>query len=181
MSNAIDVRSHTFSRADSVFLDTNVWLYLYGPQVPNDWKSRVYSRALADMLAAGSTISVDVLVLSEFVNRFARIEFETGKPVHGLDDFKAYRDSEHFSPVVATIAAALRGILFSARCVDTEFHLLDTALFIQDFERVPGDFNDQVLAELCRRRSWMLVTHDGDFAKLDVTLLTANRRLLASS
>lgn len=41
------------------------------------------------------------------------------------------------------------------------------------------DFNDQVLAELCKSRNLTLVTHDGDFKDLGLNLLTANQSLLS--
>jgi predicted nucleic acid-binding protein len=41
------------------------------------------------------------------------------------------------------------------------------------------DINDLILAELCRSEKLKFVTHDADFASLDVPILTANRRLLA--
>jgi predicted nucleic acid-binding protein len=69
MANKIrSIERHNFSRKEQLFLDANIWIYVYGPQGPNDRKNRIYSSALANILRANAAIYIDVLVLSEFVN-----------------------------------------------------------------------------------------------------------------
>lgn len=75
-SNTIPMGNYSFSEADNFLIDTNIWIYLYGPQLPKDWKTTIYSGALARMLAAKSKIWMDVLILSEFINRYCRHECE---------------------------------------------------------------------------------------------------------
>ena len=40
---AKDVRNYNFTGKDQLFLDANIWLYLYGPQKPGYYLERVYS------------------------------------------------------------------------------------------------------------------------------------------
>ncbi|MCG9128943.1 hypothetical protein JT359_15240 [Candidatus Poribacteria bacterium] len=41
------------------------------------------------------------------------------------------------------------------------------------------DFNDQIIAEICKENGLILVTHDGDFKSQDITILTDNNYLLS--
>ena len=69
------VDSYEFAESDALFLDTNIWLYVYAPQAPNDWRTRIYSKSLGKILTAKSKIFIDALVLSEFINRYARFAY----------------------------------------------------------------------------------------------------------
>ncbi|MEI9478089.1 MAG: PIN domain-containing protein [Deltaproteobacteria bacterium] len=178
-SEAFLIREYYFSSKDTLLVDANVWLYLYGPQEPKDWRPRAYSQALKWILKAGSTMFVDVLVLSEFVNRYSRLEFGLWKQTSGIDEFKAYRKHPDFRPVGAAIAAAVRRIIKQARCIETGLESMDMQLFLNDYEVKCPDFNDQVIVELCRGNGLKLLTHDVDFKECGIPVITANRRLLA--
>lgn len=70
------VKDHEFNRNDKLFVDTNVWLYLYGPQKPKARVIDTYSSMLKRILAAGSRIYIDVLVVSEFINTCPRLKWQ---------------------------------------------------------------------------------------------------------
>src|SRR3990172_4767621 len=116
--NVFHVDRYAFSDKDSLFLDTNIWLYIYGPQAPGDKRVMAYSKALQKILQAKSKIFLDVLVLSEFVNRYARLEFDRFSGPGKKTDFKNYRKSTDFNPAAKAIADACRRIV--KHCVLTE-------------------------------------------------------------
>ncbi len=178
-SDVFFIRDYYFSRSDALLVDANVWLYLYGPQEPKDWRTKVYSRALKWILKARSTRFVDVLVLSEFVNRYSRLEFGLWTRSSGITEFKAFRKHSDFRPVAAAIAASLRNIMKQTRRIETGLESMDMQSFLNDYEVKCPDFNDQVIAELCRKNGLKLLTHDGDFKDSGIPVITANRRLLA--
>jgi predicted nucleic acid-binding protein len=180
MSKAIDITVHTFADTDKLFFDANVWLSLYGPQgAPNDPRSQIYSNALAEAMRAKSQIWVDVLVVSEFINRFARIEYDIQYPSRSRrPDFKQFRNSPDFQPISQAIAAAVRKILKFAARIESGFSVIDINALLLEFESKPNDFNDQVLSGLCKNNNLMLVTHDSDFKGKGVDILTANPRIL---
>lgn len=177
-SDIVLLRDYYFSDSDALLVDTNIWLYLYGPQAPKDWRPRVYSQALKWILKARSTMYVDVLVLSEFVNRYARFEYDLWKTAFGTDDFKTFRKSPDFQPVGKAIAAAARRIIKQARCIETGIESMDMNLLLNDYEVKCPDFNDRIIVELCRKNGLKLLTHDGDFKDSGIPVITANRRLL---
>ncbi len=180
MSKAVEITTFIFSKTDKLFFDTNVWFYIYGPQgAPNDPKSRAYSNALASAIQANSQILTDVLVISEFINRFARVEhqtlFRTGQ---APQDFKQFRNSQVFPPIAQAITAAVRNILKFATRLESGFSSVDINALLTEFEITPNDFNDQIMIRLCQANSMQLVTHDSDFKNRNLNILTANQRLL---
>jgi len=174
-----DIRSYVFKPADELLLDTNVWFFIYGPQKPGDRRVAIYSRALKNMLEAKSRIYIDVLIVSEFVNAYARQKYhyvcssDLPRP-----SFKQFRKRAAFKPIAQGIAAAVKRILQHCNRIASGFDMLDIATLVDEYEKGNSDFNDQVLTELCKSKGLTLVTDDADFANAGLTVVTANRRLL---
>ena len=175
----VDIRSYKFSPSDSLFLDANIWLRVYGPNPPADPKVRTYSAALSSMCAAGSKLFTDVLVISEFINSYARIEFNAVESKsHAFGNFKAFRKSALFPGIAKTIAGDVRRIIKQVTRAESGFPGLDIEKLLNTFESGSIDFNDEVIASICRRDGMTLVTDDGDFATSGLSIITANHRLL---
>ena len=64
-----------FIESSKFFFDTNILLYLFYSHTV-DWASRAYSSLYMRMLNKGMEIYIDNTVLSEFINRVIRIEFD---------------------------------------------------------------------------------------------------------
>lgn len=172
-----NIRSYDFSSKDELLLDTNVWLSVYGPQKPGDSKVADYSQALARILSAQSRIYIDVLIVSEFINTYARLKWKLVAP--HIKEFKLFRKSADFKPVAQDIAADVRRVLQHCKRVESGFESLAVDAVIDQYAIGDSDFNDQILANLCQRNGLALVTHDGDFKDCGCPVITANKRLLA--
>jgi predicted nucleic acid-binding protein len=178
-SEILSIGNYAFSNQDRLFLDTNIWMYVYGPQSPNDWRNKVYSGALANILRANAPVFVDVLVLSEFINRYARVEHSLAKERNKVDEpFKSYRMSDEFKPVAKVITDSVRRITRFCRRLESGFQDVDLEQLLTDFETQRPDFNDQILVSLCKSHDLTMVTHDADFRESGLSILTANSRLL---
>lgn len=173
------IGSYDFAPDDALFLDTNIWFYIYAPQAPDDWKTRVYSKALEKILKARSRIFIDALVLSEFINRYARFAYNLTKDAGSKLDFKGYRRSAAFKPVAKDIETSVRRILRHCQRAESNFSACDLDRLLTEFGQGDSDFNDQLMLELCKANGLTLITHDGDFKNCGVTVLTANKGLLA--
>ena len=183
MKNGIksfDIQSYNFQPSDYLLFDANIWLYIYGPQGnPNDWKTRAYSNGLANALRASSKLFIDVLILSEFINRYARIEHNILINQRKANpNFKTFRKSADFKPLATAIANDVRRILYYTQRTEDRFEKLDINSLLMQYEQGNSDFNDQILADLCRSKGIKLVTHDADFKDQGLTIITANNRLL---
>jgi predicted nucleic acid-binding protein len=177
-NNALAVNSYNFTSDDELLLDTNIWLFVYGPQRPGDKRVAAYSEALAKILAAGSKIYIDVLIVSEFINTYARIKWDVlGKP---YKDFKKFRKSQDFKPIAQDIAADIQQILKHCLRIENGFETLAINELIAEYAVGNSDFNDQIITELCQKKKLKLITDDSDFRAQGVLVMTANKRLLSS-
>ena len=175
---AKDVRKHRFTERDRLFLDANVWLYNFCPdaQPPGPSpKVEVYSQAFTDILQAKSQIFIDVLVTSEFINRYARLRWEN--EASGTE-FKVFRNSAEFTDVAREIACQSGRVVSFCSRLESGFVKLQIDDLLDTYSEGGSDFNDQVIAELCKREGLTLLTHDGDFENQEISILTANPRLL---
>jgi predicted nucleic acid-binding protein len=176
---AEEISKYIFKSDDELLLDANIWFFLYGPHRPGDPRAAVYSGALARILAAKTQIYIDVLVISEFINTYARLRHNILKGRPGVPrDFKQFRNTSAFKVIARDIAADTRKILINCTCVESGFATLNITSLVNDYAGGDSDFNDLVLADLCKRKAFKFVTDDGDFRGKDLTILTANKRLL---
>lgn len=124
---------------------------------------------------------IDVLILSEFVNTLARLEFNANfKSAYGSTGFKQFRNSPDFLPTARMIASQCRKILGCSERLDHSFSEWAVPQLLADFEKGGEDFNDQLIIEISKKHSLILLTDDGDMTSGGLTLLTANPRLLRS-
>lgn len=179
-NKAHDLSKYTFSTGEHLLLDANVWLYLF--PAPSGTKSRFtgdYSAALKKMITAGAHLALDVLILSEYLNRYCRIEWNAlhkGK----YKDFKLFRRSSEYSSVGNGAARFAREILKLCTRYDHPFASCDVEKALVDFECGYCDFNDVLFAETCRRNGWKFVTNDGDCINGGIEVITSNQTLLSA-
>ncbi|MBC6420762.1 MAG: PIN domain-containing protein [Hormoscilla sp. SP12CHS1] len=170
------INDYQFSATNSVLFDANVWLYIYGPTGNRDQRLQsTYTLALRRIRSVRGRIFLDVLVLSEFINAFIYNELpQVRKPAN----FKTFRDSDRFKPVAAKIARKADKILDKCELTESGLTSVNLRGMVREYAAGEYDFNDQMLAELCKAKELILVTHDTDFSGDNLTILTANRRLL---
>ena len=174
-SSAVDVANHVFRRDEQLFLDANVWLLVHGLHGSRGRRVTTYSSALRRILEAECRIHVDVLVVSEFINRYSRLKWrQTGT----RKEFKEFRNSEEFKQVAREVADSVGRVVELCSRVESGFGALDVKGLFDEYAAGQTDFNDQMIRELCRSRNLTLVTDDGDFGAQGIRVLTANRRLL---
>ena len=180
MSNQVHrIESYTFSSTDFLLFDTNVWLYIYGPQGKQFPRYRnVYTYAFRRIRSAKSRILLDILVLSEFINAYARFFYNNLPSRSKQVEFKTFRNSADFKPVAQEITKKARKILEKCERTESGFESVNLGGILNAYAAGEADFNDQMLAELCRAKSLKLVTHDSDFSSSNLTILTANAKLL---
>lgn len=173
-----DIRNYKFSERDSLLLDANILLSVYGPNANKEAYTYFYSDALAEMRIRNSKIFIDALVLSEFINRFAHWAFDQLPPERKPLEFKSFRKSDEFKIVAQEIADDAKRIIDYAVCCDSGFGSIDMNELLNEYAMGDSDFNDQVIARLCKEKGLILVTHDGDFRSSGIDILTANPSML---
>lgn len=173
------IETYPFSERDAVLFDANVWLYIYGPQGElHPHLHTKYTLAFRRIRQAKVPIFIDVLVLSEFINAYARITYNNLPEATRPKNFKIFRNSDKFKPVAEQIAKYSRRLLSKCDRTHISFELTNMGSILSDYRTGEADFNDQMLAELCREKGLKLVTHDADFRGEDLTIITANSRII---
>lgn len=176
-NKAIDATTHVFSVFDKLLPDANIWIYLNGPASdPTKWAVQTYSAILGDILNAGAEVFLDVLVLSEFINRFARMEMNRLQPAQR--DFKAFRQSAAFTAVAKSIEQQTSQILSICQPLDHPFSEWNHGQMLTDFGLGGADWNDPLLVENCRKHGISPLTNDGDFTEGGIHVFTANGKLI---
>lgn len=158
-----------------LLFDANIWLFLYARPVPDDSRIPLYSEAFKRILEAKSRIFIDVLVLSEFINGYSKIEHRFSRKGGKLKEFQK---SSAFKPIAADIVDAVKRILRQGKRIGSGFEQVDMGALLSNYQMKCPDFNDQILAKICKTRHLKLVTDDAGFKDDELTLLTANRHLL---
>ena len=171
-----EVLHYNFTLQDKLFLDANIWLYLYGPPKPRSYWRPIYSRVFNRILRAKSPIHIDVLVVSEFINAYARLKWRTA--ASHLAYFKDFRNSPDFKPVAQNIAAHVKQIMKHCARIESGFTMLPMNDLLGDYISGDSDFNDQVIIEICKSNDFTLITNDSDFKNQEISILTANPKLL---
>ena len=173
-----DIGGYEFTSDDQLFLDTNIWLIILCPQVHTQFsrpREHIYTSAWSRILESKGRIYTNILVVSEFINTYARIKWKQGT---GDIKFKQFRNSEKFKPVARDIARETGKILCNCIRIGDSFTRLDTDALLGEFSQGKADFNDQVIRETCKEKNLKLVTDDGDFVGQGIPVLTANKNLL---
>lgn len=173
------IANYKYNSKDKLFFDANVWIYTHGPKKPRPTGRmvKIYSQALKDIIAAGSQIYTDVLVISEFVNRYSRTLATMSHP--NVKNFKKFRQTAAFKPIAKDTADATRRVLGLCKRVGSEFEVLRIAPLVDEYAEGNVDFNDQIIIKICKANKLKLVTHDGDFKGVNIPVLTANQKLLS--
>ncbi len=171
--------NYAFTAGERILVDANVWLYLFPParQPATSWATS-YSSAFARLLQAKSVAMVDALVLSEFLNRYVRIEYDASWR-QAYRSYKAFRQSADSAQVLQSATAEVGRILKVATPCDTPLAGANLASVLDAVEGGVLDFNDGLLIENCRRNCWKLLTNDGDMTVGGIEVLTTNRKLLS--
>ena len=170
------IMDHNFNGEDRLFLDANIWLYLYGPQKPRTRAVDVYSDMLKRILTERSKIYIDVLIVSEFINRYARMKWELVKRKN--ENFKKFRKSSRFNPIAKETAEIASRIMSHCSRIESGFATFDIYDLFDTYSCGSFDFNDQIIGGLCKNMGLILITHDSDFKGQNISILTANQRLL---
>src|SRR5436190_16859722 len=143
-NKAHPVRSYPFQDGETILIDANVWLFLHPP--PGDSGSgwaKDYSDAYRRLIAAKAKPVTDAMVLSEYLNRYFRIEYDAGWKEE-FKTFKSFRMSARFPPVAEDAVAEVRQIVKLATVQDTPASRFSLDAILEGTEAGAVDFNDAV-------------------------------------
>jgi predicted nucleic acid-binding protein len=172
--------NYAFQKGEQILVDANIWLYLLPPPAqPTPRFASAYTGAFANLLTANAEPVIESLVLSEYLNRYLRLEYNAvWKGTYPI--FKDFRNSGDFAPLARAAVTEAREILKLASPKDTLLSQGDIVGIMAETEAGTLDFNDGVLVETCRSAGWKLLTNDSDMTLGGIEVLTNHPGLLAA-
>lgn len=179
-NKAYNAGTYIFQAGEHILVDANIWLYLQPPSAqPSPGFVWRYSAVLKRLLAADAKPVIEALVLSEYLNRYFRLAYNTTWKAT-YPEYKAFRKSPDFIPVAQAAVGDARNILKLTSPEGTPLSQLDLPAILVETEAGALDFNDGVLVETCRLRGWKLLTNDSDMTLGGIDVLTTNNRLITA-
>lgn len=166
-------KRHKYSPEDHLFFDTNIWLHVFGPQgSSHSQRAKSYSQVFKRALKAKSNIYIDVLVISEYLNRSLRLHFnQAGQPG---ENFKNYRGTPEYAAAAQEVTRGAKSFLKYCTLVESDFPQCGLMQIMDEFAYSATDFNDEILIKLCHRHQFTLITDDGDFLNSGLSVLSCN-------
>lgn len=176
--NVINIKDYDPKGMDVFFFDNNIWMLLFCPLGHyNINRQKAYSSFLKNVETANSSVVINSLVLSEFANRYLRMDFEQWKDEE--ENYKAkfkenFVGSNRYSETAEEIKSQIHKILNVCDRFSDEFNSINLEAILDQLQNI--DFNDSYYIELAKQKNWKIVTDDGDFQKIDdqIEVLTAN-------
>lgn len=163
----INSRDYTVKSVDSFFLDTNIWLLLFGDIADYRKKEQSeYSKVLQSILSRDCIVFLTSSVISEFSNVLLRRSYNDWQSEVenvGKEFKKDFVGSESYLERVELISGLINKII-ALPCVQRmpdDFNAVQLDRILERFKII--DFNDAYIAEICQSKSLKLVTNDRDF------------------
>lgn len=159
----IDASDHTFFNSDQIFVDTNIWIYLFYPINNNDYG---YSSVLQNMLDKKVQFYTTEQVLSEYVNRIVKSEFIRFRENQvGRVDYK--RDFRPTSEYKDAYDMAMDSIREDILPITKIVSLSPEDIYICCEKYKMLDFNDNLYLNLAIKNNFSIISHDRDFENID--------------
>ena len=163
------ISNYTVGPTENFFFDTNIWMFIFAPLAgAKRNKQDAYSRFLSEVASRGATIWINSQVIAEYINRCLRMQFDVWKETtkRYTSNYKHdFRSTEDYKSTLQDVKAQVGAILkITNKCPD-DFHIVDIDAIISSMGD-SLDYGDAIIVDLCKRKSYKLVTDDGDMTKI---------------
>ena len=163
-----------------IFLDANILIYLFWP-TGSSWAVSTYSKYFSNLIKQKTSLYVDFNVISEFINRAIRLEYDkyilTNKLDKRLFPYKHYRDTQEGLDAMTDIYTAVEASILSKTQVCGKVLGQDEILGLLTCDGL--DFMDKAVLSICQERNFVILTNDADYTSCNIDILTANSKMLS--
>ena len=163
--------TYKIDKDDKVFLDTNILIFLFSPDFvsSNNYQVDRYSKIFEKLIENNSAMYINSLVVSEFINRCLRIDFNKNfQDSSNTKDYKNdYRGSNEYQKTLTTLLKELNKMfnVFKIKQLDDGFSNFNTIAEFKNSTEL--DFNDLIIARSVIDNGLKLLSDDGDFDNYD--------------
>lgn len=185
MALRINVNSIQNLSGKNILLDTNIWIYLFCPLGHSEAKEFIvkkYSRAFNRLIHSDNKLYIDVMILSEFINRYLRLVFhvymENNNIESGFDFKKDYKQTGDFKENIQLIAATIKNkILPKVSVANFSYENRNIEELIDNLKDKMTDFNDLHFEKLCKTKGFILFTDDRDYSDSSLDIISGNPKI----
>lgn len=179
-NKALATVQNSISIGRAIYLDANILIYLHPPLGKVAPEAASYASFVSLARSSGVKLRVSNLILSEYINTYARLIFNSLYKTAYANKFKAFRKSADWPLYAKQISSEVMSILSYCEVQHTLADNTSLTAIIQDFSIGSFDFNDQLIIEGCQLDSAALLTHDGDMEDGGIIVVTNNPKLLSA-
>lgn len=160
---------YKIDKDEKVFIDTNILIFLFSPEFVSSREYQVdkYSKILELLIINNNELYINSLVISEFINRCLRIDFEKNfQDKNRTKDFKKeYRDSTTYIQTLRIIKREIKKFLkLNVKQIHDNFDKVDILEELDSLDKL--DFNDLMIVKSIETYGLKLLSDDGDFKGL---------------
>ncbi|MFA7084087.1 MAG: type II toxin-antitoxin system VapC family toxin [Arcobacteraceae bacterium] len=160
-----------------IFFDANILIYLFWT-TGTSWETS-YAKMYSKLNTQNNTYAVDFIVISEFVNRAIRIEYEKYLKEFNLTkkdfNFKEYRDSKDGNEALEDIYEIVSAEILEKFEVVEKVYSKSTIYSLLSVDEL--DFSDKVIVQICSENNCILITNDKDFKNSNIPIISCNKNL----
>lgn len=163
-----------------IFLDANILIYLFGFGTPTsaNWESQ-YAKLYTKLNNQNNIFVVDYIVISEFVNRAIKIEYDNYLISNSLDKnsllYKDYRNSLDGQEALKDIYITLNDEILN------EFEVIEKSYSKDDLRIMCSvdelDFSDKAIIKICEDNQFILLTNDTDFKNSSIDIISCHKKM----
>lgn len=180
MANRYSPSTINQAQNKKIFFDANILIYLFGYGTPTiaNWEAQ-YATAYSALLKQNNTFVVDFIVISEFVNRAIKYEYESYLINNSVSKnsyrYKEYRDSLDGQKALDDIYLTVKDDILADFEVVKKSYSKDDLTLMCTADSL--DFSDKAIIKICRENNFVLLTNDKDFSHSDIEILSCNRNI----
>jgi len=179
MAAKYKLNDYALLKGKNIFFDANILIYLFWPTGKYNYEQN-YALVFSKLLKQENNIFVDLLVISEIINRAIKIEYEKHLLNHSLTNkqfrFKEYYHSNDGKEALSDIYLIVKNNILK------RFNVVEKSFNKEDIENLlvvdELGFVDKAIVSICTENKFVLLTNDKDFKNSGLDILTSNPQIL---
>lgn len=165
----MDISSlYNFNKNTKVLIDTNILIFVFYPLSTNSIKVNQYTNILEKLRENNSKLYMTSTVISEFINRWLRLDFEKNfqNEERSKEFKKDYRISQNYEKTIKQILKIIQKIYknYNIENIEDGFSNFD---IINKYKNIDIDFSDLLILHVAEENNLKILTDDKDLKAIN--------------
>lgn len=159
---------YNFNKDTKVLIDTNILIFVFYPLSTNSIKVNQYTNILEKLRENNSKLYMTSTVISEFINRWLRLDFEKNfqNEERSKEFKKDYRISHNYEKTIKQILKIIQKIYknYNIENIEDGFSNFD---IINKYKNTDIDFGDLLILHVAEENNLKILTDDKDLKAIN--------------